>query len=317
MEQASDKEPQESAVSVHSADLRFVRYYEEESLSPGAIARFRFVRDKVLGLAAGIGNDKGMLTVLDVGCGAGTQCLLYAELGHRVFGVDINEPLIEIARKRAEAANVPAAFQLGSAAALPFKDPSFDVCLLNELLEHVPEWRRCLDEAVRVLKPGGILYVSTTNFLCPLQQEFELPLYSWYPAFIKRRCEKLARTTKPEWANYATYPAVNWFSYWSLKKYLGSRGMRCRPVRPDGRGDPAAADTAGAVSGPKVRRFPNAGVHTRLGLDRVRSQARLSCAKVIGGSIRALAYPRVRPHGGGARVTERGTGRIRPERRAG
>lgn len=227
MEQGSDKEPRGSTASIHSADPRFVRYYEEEGLSPGAIERFRVVRDKVLGLAARIGAAKGELAVLDIGCGAGTQCFLYAELGHRVFGVDINEPLIEIARKRAEAASVPAAFRVGSAAALPFEDSSFDVCLLNEPLEHVPEWQRRLDEAARVLRPGGILYVSTTNFLCPLQQEFELPLYRWYPAFIKRRCEELARTTKPEWANFATYPAVNWFSYWRLKKYLAARGMTC------------------------------------------------------------------------------------------
>jgi 2-polyprenyl-6-hydroxyphenyl methylase/3-demethylubiquinone-9 3-methyltransferase len=44
---------------------------------------------------------------------------------------------------------------------------------------------------------------------------------------VKRHCEDLARTSKPHWANYATYPAVNWFSYWSLKRYLYARGMSC------------------------------------------------------------------------------------------
>lgn len=222
--------PQKSAEApgaIHSSDPRFVHYYEEESLSPGAIERFRVVRDKVLALAVRARKETSPLRVLDVGCGAGTQCFLYAELGHGVVGVDINAPLIEIARKRARTANIAGEFHLGSAAALPFEDGSFDVCLLNELLEHVPEWQRCLDEATRVLKPGGILYVSTTNYLCPRQQEFELPLYSWYPAFVKRRCEELARTTKPQWANFATYPAVNWFSYWKLKKYLAGRGMSC------------------------------------------------------------------------------------------
>src|SRR5688572_8580604 len=187
IEQVADKTSAGSAGPIFSSDPRFVRYYEEESLSPAAIERFRVVRDKVLGLAARMGREKNVLRVLDVGCGAGSQSFVYAELGHHAVGVDVNEPLIQIARKRAEASKASAAFQLGSAAALPFDDASFDVCLLNELLEHVPEWQRCLDEAIRVLKPGGILYVSTTNFLCPRQQEFELPLYSWYPAPVKRR----------------------------------------------------------------------------------------------------------------------------------
>jgi 2-polyprenyl-6-hydroxyphenyl methylase/3-demethylubiquinone-9 3-methyltransferase len=223
----SQKTAAEGSGAIHGSDPRFVRYYEQESLSPGAVERFRVVRDKVLSLAARARKDYSPLSVLDIGCGAGTQCFLYAELGHSVVGIDINAPLIEVAKKRARTANITGEFHLGSAAALPFEDGSFDVCLLNELLEHVPEWQRCLDEATRVLKPEGILYVSTTNYLCPRQQEFELPLYSWYPAVVKRRCEELARTTKPQWANFATYPAVNWFSYWKLKKYLAGRGMSC------------------------------------------------------------------------------------------
>jgi 2-polyprenyl-3-methyl-5-hydroxy-6-metoxy-1,4-benzoquinol methylase len=54
-----------------------------------------------------------------------------------------------------------------------------DVCLLPELLEHVADWQSCLNEAARVLRPGGLLYLSTTNVLCPRQQEFNLPLYSF------------------------------------------------------------------------------------------------------------------------------------------
>jgi len=54
-----------------------------------------------------------------------------------------------------------------------------------------------------------------------------LPLYSWYPGFIKRRFGRLAVTTKPELANHATYPAVHWFSYYQLAAYLSARGMEC------------------------------------------------------------------------------------------
>jgi 2-polyprenyl-6-hydroxyphenyl methylase/3-demethylubiquinone-9 3-methyltransferase len=63
--------------------------------------------------------------------------------------------------------------------------------------------------------------------LCPIQQEFDLPCYSWYPRFLKRRYEKLAVTTRPELVNYARYPAVHWFTFYQLAKHLARYGMRC------------------------------------------------------------------------------------------
>lgn len=101
-----------------------------------------------------------------------------------------------------------------------------DVCIAPELLEHVADWQSCLDEFVRILRPGGVLYLSTSNVLCPVQQEFDLPLYSWYPAPLKRRYERLAVTTRPELVRHAKYPAVNWFSFYGLRRELSHRGMR-------------------------------------------------------------------------------------------
>jgi 2-polyprenyl-6-hydroxyphenyl methylase/3-demethylubiquinone-9 3-methyltransferase len=62
--------------------------------------------------------------------------------------------------------------------------------------------------------------VSTTNVLCPSQEEFNLPAYSWYPAPLKRYCERLSITRKPSLANHAKYPAVNWFSFYELRAFL-------------------------------------------------------------------------------------------------
>jgi SAM-dependent methyltransferase len=99
---------------------------------------------------------------------------------------------------------------------------------VSELLEHLPQWQPCVDEALRVLRPGGVIYLSTTNRLCPKQQEFTLPLYSWYPASLKRRCERMAVTTHRQWVQYATFPAVHWFSFYQLRDYLDERGFGAR-----------------------------------------------------------------------------------------
>lgn len=221
-------EKQNAASWNHSSDPNFLHYYEQRSLAHETVQRFSLVRDKALRLLASRrGGTLPALEVADIGCGAGTQCRLWAELGHRVHGLDVNAPLIELARRRAGEDSLDVVFDVGSATDLPYPDSSMDVVLLPELLEHVANWERCLDEAVRILKPGGLLYLSTTNWLCPKQEEFDLPMYSWYPGFIKRKYERLAVTTRPEIANHCKYPAVNWFSFYSLADYLKKRGCSC------------------------------------------------------------------------------------------
>lgn len=98
------------------------------------------------------------------------------------------------------------------------------MCLLPFILEHVREWIACIDEALRVLKPGGLIFISTTNWLCPRQDEFNLPMYSWYPAPLKRYYERRAVGDWPALVNHAKYPAVNWFNIYELRDYLASNG---------------------------------------------------------------------------------------------
>lgn len=211
----------------HTSDPNFYAYYVDKSALPSARDHFIRIRDKTISVltAQRPGNQK--FRMLDVGCGAGTQARLWAELGHDVFGLDVNAPLLEVGRARARKDGLRIQFDLGSATSLPYEDESMDACLMLELLEHVQEWQACIREAVRVIKPGGVIYLSTTNSLCPKQQEFNLPMYSWYPGFLKRRFERLAVTTRPELANYARYPAVNWFTFYALRRFLSGLGVRC------------------------------------------------------------------------------------------
>ncbi len=204
---------------------KFIDYYERASRSERTITRFSRIRDCALRLLQEQGHRTDGLDIADIGCGAGTQAMLWAERGHTVAALDASESLIAIGHKRAAEQDLDVRFSVGWAQSLPFESERFDVVLLLELLEHVAEWESCLLEAVRVLRTGGILYVSTTNKLCPVQQEFNLPLYSWYPSRIKRWCVSKSMSTRPEWANHTRYPAVNWFSYFELRRWFEARGI--------------------------------------------------------------------------------------------
>lgn len=207
-----------------SSHESFYDYYKQQSLSPTTIQRFQGIADVVLRVWGETPSGQH-LSVLDIGCGAGTQSRFWADHGHEYVGVDINEPLIRLARERAKDEGRRARFEVSSATRLPFDDASFDICLLPELLEHIVDWQSCLNEAARVLRPGGLMYVSTSSRLCPKQQEFNLPGYSWYPGFVKRHIERRAVTDWPAVANYVKYPAVNWFSFYQLRSYLAARGF--------------------------------------------------------------------------------------------
>jgi ubiquinone/menaquinone biosynthesis C-methylase UbiE len=211
----------------HSTHESFYDYYAKESQTDEAKQRFRRVRDNILRIIANEGRADQALDVVDLGCGAGTQSMLWAEMGHVVHAVDINEPLVALGRERAAKAELSIDFRTGLATSLPWPDESADVCIALELLEHVADWRSCLNECVRILRPGGALFLTTSNRLCPVQAEFNLPLYSWYPSALKHHFERMAVTTRPDLANYAKYPAVNWFTYYGLRDVLSSSGFRC------------------------------------------------------------------------------------------
>ena len=114
---------------------------------------------------AGIGNPHaiGPLpaggTVLDIGCGAGTDLLLAAfHVGPRgrAIGVDMTEAMRDRARRGAAACGLAHVEVLeGEATALPVDDDSVDVVISNGVLNLIPEKQQAIGEIRRVLKPGG------------------------------------------------------------------------------------------------------------------------------------------------------------------
>ena len=79
----------------------------------------------------------------------------------KVYGVDISPDAISYAKENWNADNIE--FKVGSALDIPFLDNTFDEISAFEVFEHLNDWKKFLSEIKRVLKPGGLVYISTPN----------------------------------------------------------------------------------------------------------------------------------------------------------
>jgi len=118
-------------------------------------ARYRFAAQFV----KAAGNEaRAGAAVLDAGCGSGYGT---AELsGAVVIGSDISAEAVRHARERYGTGRL---FLQAACENLPLPDSFFDFVVAFEVIEHLDRWQELLSEAKRVLKPSGILLVSTPN----------------------------------------------------------------------------------------------------------------------------------------------------------
>jgi SAM-dependent methyltransferase len=107
--------------------------------------------------AAGVARGK---RVLDAGCGTGYGTACLGRLAAQALGFDISEDAIAFAKKHY---GKQAKFRTGSAERFPEEDGSFEVVTAFEVIEHLQNWPRLIEEANRVLTADGLFLVSTPN----------------------------------------------------------------------------------------------------------------------------------------------------------
>jgi SAM-dependent methyltransferase len=143
----------------------------------------------------------------------------------RVIGIDPSEGLIAEARKLA--AGIPAIeFETGNDAALGFDDDTIDSVVMHTVLSHVPRPEELLEEAYRILKPGGKLVVCDADVEKSAIGNFDGdPLSSCAQYFIR---------------NYVTHP----YLISDIRKYAKDAGFEIDVFRIDSR---VMTDTDGGL----------------------------------------------------------------------
>ncbi|MFA4880255.1 MAG: arsenite methyltransferase [Candidatus Doudnabacteria bacterium] len=145
--------------------------YSEEDLKTAGAAN--------LGLGCGnpvaFGKIKAGDIVLDLGSGAGIDCFLAAKkVGStgKVIGIDMTREMVEKAKDNAEKQGIKnVKFILGEIEDLPLKDNLVDIIITNCVVNLTPNKTKAFQEAYRVLKPGGKIYLSDIVLLKELSEE--------------------------------------------------------------------------------------------------------------------------------------------------
>jgi ArsR family transcriptional regulator len=146
--------------------------------------------------------------LLDVGCGRGTLLKLLAGRAHRAIGVDIDGHARQLARAELLFAGLPnCSLRKGDMYRLPFADAEFNTIIIDDVLADAHSPVIALQEARRLLKPGGRLFVLE-SVLHRSASELQKSLAKWSAAAGLRLAQpRFAPTKTPAWLLAVATPA--------------------------------------------------------------------------------------------------------------
>lgn len=116
-----------------------------------------------------ISNVASVNSILEVGCGQGTDTILISRHTHQIVAIDVSLPALKVARtlSRMKAESEKISFVVSDAQCLPLRDDLFDVVFCKDLLHHVPHPKSTLSEMKRVAKEGGKVIAIEANACNP------------------------------------------------------------------------------------------------------------------------------------------------------
>lgn len=129
-------------------------------------ARLGFLRDtfaRHYNLPLGGNTPLQGLRILDIGCGGGLVAEPVSNMGAEVLGVDASEKNVKTAAHHARETGASVTYRHATAEQLVEEGQTFDAVINLEVVEHVADVQAYLDACTKLVKPGGIMIVSTIN----------------------------------------------------------------------------------------------------------------------------------------------------------
>jgi arsenite methyltransferase len=158
--------------------------------------------------------------VLDLGSGAGLDVLLSARRvapGGHAYGLDMTDEMLALAGRHRQSAGITnATFLKGTIENVPLPDASVDVVISNCVINLAEDKQAVIDEAFRVLRPGGLFAVADMVELTPLAPELKQRMDAWagcisgtVPVDVYRAQLSKAGFDSPEFQVHATEKMPN------------------------------------------------------------------------------------------------------------
>jgi 2-polyprenyl-3-methyl-5-hydroxy-6-metoxy-1,4-benzoquinol methylase len=167
-------------------DRYYTRYYRETLGLPGwrervtgRLAEQEFGLEQLRGIERAVGVFAGK-RLLNVGCGTGGFNAAAERAGARTWGIDASQEAIAICGLRG-ALGAGGRYSVAAAEALPFRNGAFDLVVCLSTLEHVADVKASLTEMVRVLRPGGGLFLYAPSGWACYESHYKLAWLPWCP----------------------------------------------------------------------------------------------------------------------------------------
>jgi SAM-dependent methyltransferase len=157
------------------------------------------------------------LTVIDIGCGYGHTAIELAKQCRYVVGIEPMPDLYQFALQlKASSGLTNIEFRQQSVYDLTEVE-AYDLVVLDNVFEHLPDQRLALEKICQVLKPKGAVYILTPNKIWPIEPHYHLPFLSYLPLSLANFYLRI--TGRGEDYSDACYLPT----YWGLKKLLQER----------------------------------------------------------------------------------------------
>jgi ubiquinone/menaquinone biosynthesis C-methylase UbiE len=107
--------------------------------------------------------------IIDIGCGDGCKTWFYgSQSPKKIVGVDLDLFRLKLGQTfRPKSISTPPEFVLADATSLPFKSESFNICIMDDVMEHIKAPMDILKEARRILRNHGLVYITFTSYNAP------------------------------------------------------------------------------------------------------------------------------------------------------
>jgi len=200
---------------------KYKRMYDLEDSYWWFVAKHKIVRSVIRYF---YGEDTAGAYALDIGCGTGAFLDKMEQMDMKAYGLDMSREAVDFCRSRRKSRLLVGNVE----GELPFRDNAFDIVTSLDVIEHVDDYRRVIEEACRVLRPGGILVITVPAFQFLWNQHDEVHHHKrrFVSKDIKAAIESTGdlRTLKLSYYNFFLFFVVCLFRI--LKKTFRWNGKR-------------------------------------------------------------------------------------------